>query len=266
MFMAGKNERDNLAWVRQMAAGWARRMMAGVPPATWATNTDKQVQFALRQLAVTPGDSLLDLGCGWGRHSLPLAARGLRVTGLDVSHELLLLARHHARRLGVTVHWVEGDIADVPLRGPFDAVAQFCSNLLTWSPDASHARVLLERVAGLLRPGGRLLFGSEEWQPELPARAQYWDEWRGGAAIYRQRFDAQRRVAHHQTVVFGPAHRRQEYCHQSWWPSREEMEALFVQAGLRVVGRFNDCTDAPYNPQAAGLIYVLERERATSFH
>ncbi|MEP0761758.1 MAG: class I SAM-dependent methyltransferase, partial [Chloroflexota bacterium] len=161
---------------------------------------------------------------------------------------------------------VEGDIAHAPLRGPFDAVAQFCSNLLTWSPDADHARALLERVAGLLRPGGRLLFGSEDWQPELPARAQRWDEWQDGAIIYRQRFDAQRRLAHHQTVIFGPAHRRQEYHHQTWWPSREEMEALFAEAGLCVMGRFNGCAEVPYDPHVPGLIYVLERGETGRLH
>lgn len=264
MEMAGTNYRDDLAWARQVAAGWARRLLAGDSPAAWATDTEKQVQFALRHLQVKPGDAVLDLGCGWGRHSLPLAAHGLRVTALDVSHELLALARLRARRPGGAVHWVEGDIAHVPLRGPFDAVVQFCGNLLTWSPDRDHARALLERVAGLLRPGGRLLFGSEEWLPELPSRAQHWDEWRGGAAIYRQRFDAGRRIAHHQTVIFGPGHRRQEYHHQTWWPSCADMEELFADAGLRVLGRFNNCAETPYHPQAPGLIYVLERVDSSS--
>ncbi len=260
MHAPGLTHRDNLAWNRQMAAAWARRLMTGDAPAAWANNTELEVQFAVDHLRLATGDRLLDLGCGWGRHSLPLAARGLRVTGLDLSHELLVLARYHARRRGLAVHWVEGDIAHAPLRGPFDAVAQFCGNLLTWFPGPDSARAALRRVAGLLRPGGRLLFGSEDWQPELPARAQHWDEWRGGAAIYRQRFDAQRRIAHHQTVVFGPAHSRQEYRQDVWWPTLPEMEQLFVEAGLEVVGRFNGCAGAPYDPNVPGLVHVLARE------
>ena len=140
MHALGLDHRDNLAWNRQMAAAWARRLMTGDRPAAWANNTELEVQFAVDQLRLAAGDRLLDLGCGWGRHSLPLAARGLRVTGLDLSHELLVLAGYHARRRGLAVNWVEGDIAHTPLRGPFDAVAQFCGNLLTWFPDPDSAR------------------------------------------------------------------------------------------------------------------------------
>ncbi|MEW6580047.1 MAG: class I SAM-dependent methyltransferase [Chloroflexota bacterium] len=264
MHALGLNHRDNLAWNRQMAAGLARRMMTGDTPAAWANNTALEVQFAVNHLRLAAGDRLLDLGCGWGRHSLPLVARGLRVTGLDLSHELLALARYHARQHGLAVDWVEGDLAHPPLRGPFDAIAQFCGNLLTWFPDRASARDALWRVAGLLRPGGRLLFGSEDWQPELPPRAQHWDEWHGGAAIYRQRFDAQRRIAHHQAVVFGPAHHRREYRQQTWWPALVEMERLFAEVGLVVVDRRNGCADVPYDPDAPGLVYVLAREGTAS--
>lgn len=264
MHAPGLDYRDNLAWNRQMAVGLARRMMTGDAPAAWAHNTEVEVQFAVSHLRLAAGDRLLDLGCGWGRHSLPLAARGVRVTGLDLSHELLTLARYHSRRRGLTVDWVEGDLARPPLRGPFDAIAQFCGNLLTWFPDRDSARAALWHVAGLLRPGGRLLFGSEDWQPELPARAQRWDEWQDGAIIYRQRFDAQQRIAHHQAVVFGPAHRRREYRQQVWWPTLPEMERLFAEVGLAVVERRNGCADVPYNPGAPGLVYVLERQSATS--
>lgn len=259
MHAPGLTYRDNLAWNRQMAAGLARRMMTGDAPAAWAHHTEEEVRFAAIHLRLAAGDRLLDLGCGWGRHSLPLAARGVRVTGLDLSHELLALARYHARRRELTVDWVEGDLARPPLRGPFDAIVQFCGNLLTWFPDRPSARNALGRVAGLLRPGGRLLFGSEDWQPELPARTQRWDEWQGGAIIYREHFDTQRRIAHQQAVVFGPAHHRREYRQQVWWPTVSEMEQLFAEVGLAVVGRRNGCADAPYNPGTPGLVYVLER-------
>lgn len=264
MHALGLTHRDNLAWNRQMAAELARRMMSGDIPAVWASNTEVEVQFAVAHLRLAAGDRLLDLGCGWGRHSLPLAARGVRVTGLDLSHELLVLARYHARRRGLAVDWVEGDAARPPLRGPFDAIAQFCGNLLTWFPDRDSAHAALGRVAGLLRPGGRLLFGSEDWQPELPLRAQQWDEWRDGAAIYRQHFDAQHRIAHQQTVVFGPAHHRHEYHQQTWWPALAEMERLFAEVGLVVVDRRNGCADVPYDPGAPGLVYVLARDGVAS--
>jgi SAM-dependent methyltransferase len=251
---------DNSAWYRQIAAGWARRMITGDSPGAWAQNTGIEIQFAVRQLRLRPGDNILDLGCGWGRHSLQLAAYGLHVTGLDLSSELLALAQYNAQRQKLAVNWIEADIADLPLRGSFDAIAQFCGNLLTWFPTRESALDILWNVTGLLRSGGRLMLGSNDWEPELPLRSQDWDEWQGGAAIYRQRYDQSQRVSHTQTVVFGPKHERREYRRQTWWPSHQDMEALFAQVGLTVCGRYNSFIDRSYDPGQRGLIYVLVRD------
>ena len=253
-------DKANSAWSRQVAAEWARRMMSGGSPGAWAQNTEHEVQFAVRALDLHPGNRVLDLGCGWGRHSLPLAAYGLNVTGLDLSRDLLSVARYNARRHGLAVNWVEANVMNLPLRGPFDAVAQFCGNLLTWFSRREQARHALRNVAALLRPGGRVLIGSTDWQHDLPRRSQDWDEWDGGAAIYRQRFDRSRRVYEAQTVVFGPEHRRAEFWRRAWWPSAADMEDLFEDVGLRVCLRTNGCSLAPYDSQLEGLVYVLVRE------
>jgi SAM-dependent methyltransferase len=250
----------NNAWYRQIAAGWARRMIMGDSPGTWAQHTETEVQFAIQQLQLRPGDSVLDLGCGWGRHSLELAAYGLRVTGLDLSAELLQLARHNARRHNLDIEWVEADVAHLPLRGTFDAIAQFCGNLMTWFPTPEKTLDVLGDLASLLKPGGRFMFGSRDWTPELPPRQQDWDEWQGGAAIYRHRYDPQRRISHTQAVIFGPDHERHEYRRQTWWPNYTDMEALFAPAGLAVCARYNGCVDRPYDPDASGLVYVLARQ------
>ncbi|NDJ75739.1 MAG: class I SAM-dependent methyltransferase [Chloroflexi bacterium] len=251
---------ENNAWYRQIAAGWARQILTGNMPDAWAQDTDTEVQFAVTQLDLRPDDPVLDLGCGWGRHSIPLARYGLRVTGLDLSHDLLMLARYYARRHGLHINWVEADVADMPLRGPFEAVVQFCDNLMTWFANRERTLDVLWNVANLLRPGGRLLCGTQDWQADLPARSQSWDEWEGGAAIYRQRFDQHSRINQTQTVVFGPEHKRHEYRRQTWWPTLCEMETMFRQVGLNVWERYSTFDGQPFDPDGRGLVYVLVRD------
>ncbi|MCX6570924.1 MAG: methyltransferase domain-containing protein [Candidatus Aminicenantes bacterium] len=65
--------------------------------------------------------TLVDFGCGTGNHSIPLAQRGYQVTGVDLSSEMLCVARKKSSEVGASVNWIEGDVRNVQVGGPFDA-------------------------------------------------------------------------------------------------------------------------------------------------
>ena len=80
---------------------------AAIPPAA----TEAEVDFLVRVTGLRPGDHVVDLACGSGRHAIALAARGYRVTGIDVSPAAVAYARRHA--VGDATFAV-GDMADLP--------------------------------------------------------------------------------------------------------------------------------------------------------
>ncbi len=59
-------------------------------------NTINEVDFLVEELRLKPGATILDVGCGTGRHSVELARRGFAVTGVDLSDGMLAEARKHA--------------------------------------------------------------------------------------------------------------------------------------------------------------------------
>ncbi|MFT5540574.1 MAG: D-alanine-D-alanine ligase [Alphaproteobacteria bacterium] len=87
-------------------------------------NTEREIDEILRVAGLEPGDRILDLCCGQGRHALDLARRGFEnVTGMDRSRYLIRLARRRARRDNLTVTFKEGDARKVRLpEASFDAV------------------------------------------------------------------------------------------------------------------------------------------------
>lgn len=114
----------------------------------------EEVRRMMEWLELPKGSEVLDLCCGMGRHSMALTEFGFKVTGVDLSEVLL----SEARKLDVRkeVRWVHGDMRQVPLEGPFDAVVNLFTSFGYFKDDAEHERVLKE-IYRLLRPGGRFI-------------------------------------------------------------------------------------------------------------
>jgi len=71
---------------------------------------------------ITPGSSLLDMGCGRGRHAIEFAGRGYGITGVDLSARSIDQARKHAREAGLTIDFRRADMR-VPITDKsFDGV------------------------------------------------------------------------------------------------------------------------------------------------
>ena len=111
-----------------------------------------------RKLALEPGQSLLDMGCGWGSLTITRhAARArVRVTGVTLSREQGGYVRRRARGLGLTEDRVQVRIQDYrdPLDGPYDAIA---SVEMGEHVGAARYPAFCAALYGRLRPGGRLL-------------------------------------------------------------------------------------------------------------
>jgi len=118
--------------------------------------SEREVDGIVDLLGLEPGDRVLDLACGHGRHAIRLARRGLRVTGFDLSEVFLERARADARTEGLAIDYVHGDMRELPWEGAFDAVINVFTAFGYLEDDAEDAKAL-QAVGRALRPGGRLL-------------------------------------------------------------------------------------------------------------
>ncbi|MFW5652416.1 MAG: class I SAM-dependent methyltransferase [Planctomycetota bacterium] len=107
---------------------------------------------------------ILDVGCGTGRHAVPLAVLGHRVTGVDLSSGMLHKARKRAEEAGVPddrLQFVHVDARQFEPQMDYDIAYSLCEGALCLH-DASESRPdadlpLLEMIFKALRPGGRML-------------------------------------------------------------------------------------------------------------
>ncbi|HEY2768382.1 MAG TPA: methyltransferase domain-containing protein [Solirubrobacteraceae bacterium] len=117
-------------------------------------------ELVAERVGAAPGEELLDVATGSGNVAVPAAARGARVTGLDITPELLEVARARAAQAGLEITWIEGDAEQLPFPdGSFDRVSS-CFGVI-FAPRQDHAARELVRVA---RPGATIALTA--WTPE----------------------------------------------------------------------------------------------------
>jgi SAM-dependent methyltransferase len=257
-FMA-ENLKNNRAWYQHAATSQVRWLRAGGDLEEWADNTLADAHFAIHALDLQAGKTVINLNCGWGRHAITLAQHGLQVIGLDVSADMLQLARETGKRAGVKVRWAEGDLSDLVLKEPVDAVVQFRDNLLDWADGPADALHLLDQLHAVLKPDGQILFGTPDWQAAPPTQEDSLAQTPEGQEIHRRFFDHDSRQASFQTLVIGRDGRRQEFWRHNWHPTAEQMAALLYQADFEIDGQFNDFLFYPYNPDDPGLVWLARK-------
>jgi cyclopropane fatty-acyl-phospholipid synthase-like methyltransferase len=124
-------------------------------------DTLREADFLEELLGLPRGAEILDIGCGTGRHSIELAKRGYRMTGIDLSEGMLSVARETARASGVDVRWVKADATAYRPDQLLDAVLCLCEGafgLLGSADDPeAHDAAILHTGFAALKPGGRFV-------------------------------------------------------------------------------------------------------------
>lgn len=152
--------------------------LAGLPESVTEISLGCGNPIALAELK--PGEVVLDLGSGGGIDCF-LAAQQVgpagRVIGLDMTPEMLKLARRNARQMGVTnVHFEWGEMEEIPL--PDQSVDVILSNcVINLSPDKD---AVFHEAYRVLRPGGRMSISDIVIDGQLPAAIRRrLDAWAG---------------------------------------------------------------------------------------
>jgi 2-polyprenyl-3-methyl-5-hydroxy-6-metoxy-1,4-benzoquinol methylase len=120
--------------------------------------TDGECDFIEAELQFNKDLSILDVGCGTGRHAIELTKRGYDVTGIDLSESQLEQARKKASAQHLTIDFQQHDARKLPFREEFDVALMLCEGGFPLMETDEMNYEILKNVTNALRPGSRFIF------------------------------------------------------------------------------------------------------------
>lgn len=172
--------------------------------------------------------TLLDIACGTGRHALEMARRGYCVTGVDISEDMLFVARDSSIAEGIKIQYDQCDMGEINYSNQFDIAYIFFNTMgLLTSNDA--ILDFLDRIYAALRPNGLFVF-------QVGNLWSYIAEGNFSNSVYENQQEKQgvkRKLVMH--MIIGPYNNiyRMHY-DKSFWRDRKKLEPKSEDIDLRI--------------------------------
>jgi len=102
--------------------------------------------------------SILDIGCGTGRHSIELTKRGYQVTGVDLSDSMLQKAKEKAAALNLTINFQKQDARNLPFSNQYDVALMLCEGSFPLMETDEMNFEILQNASKSLKENGKFIF------------------------------------------------------------------------------------------------------------
>jgi SAM-dependent methyltransferase len=212
------------------------------------------------------GGPVLEIACGTGRITLPLARTGVAMTGLDVSGPMLELARRKAASAGLAVEWVFADCRDFTLPGRFRLVF-IAANALQHLHDSASSEAFFSCVRRHLEPEGEFIL--DVFNPDVaklsrrPEERYWFRDIAGPEGTIRVEvaswYDAAAQVLHFELFYLDPGGsllRTKRVGMRCFFP--QELDLLCRRAGWMVVEKFGNHDQSPFVAESPQQIVVCK--------
>ena len=207
------------------------QFMSDMPTEVWIAFIERLwARYSLKP------DLILDIGCGTGALSLPLAQKGYGIIGIDMSEDMLSFAQQKAQKMGVDALFLQQDMRKFELYGSVDSVICIC-DVINYLCNTAELKQFFNLVYTYLNPGGLLIFDiSTEYKfSQIFADNDFCGIGDNAAYIWENSYDPAKLVNEYRVTFFikkDDKYERFEELHSLKAFSVTEVKSALVKAGF----------------------------------
>ena len=221
-----------------------------------------QVEFLIDVLNLSPNHRILDLCCGYGRHSINLARMGYNVVGFDLCERALELARQKAQEENLRIHLVRGDIRTLPFKSEFDCIYHLFA--FGYFEDDHDVLRVLDEASRVLKPKGKLLvdvINGPRILRDFMERDQAEEAER--RIFQERRYDAEtRRLRSEWTFAYKNTGEVNKHQITERLCSVDELVSMIDSVGLRTLSVYGDFDKTEHSEDSKRIIVVAKKQPA----
>ena len=224
----------------------------------WADFIEQIIQ---RDYKLGKPELALDLGCGTGKMTIELASRGYDMTGIDISVEMLDIAKSEAEKMGLDILWLCQDITSFELYGTVD-VAVSCLDTVNHITSKSDLVSFLLLVHNYLIPDGLFIFdinGKYKFE-NIYAEETYVMEENGSVCIWQNNYDPKSKLCDFLITIFTECddgrYVREEEMQTEKMYTVKQMSSVLTKSGFELIGAYSDYAFSPADDSCERIYFV----------
>jgi SAM-dependent methyltransferase len=215
----------------------------------------KELDGMLGLLQLAPGAHILDLGCGVGRHSVELARRGFKVTGVDRTTSYLKQARERAVKENLEIEFIHSDMRAFMRPEAFETVINMFTTF-GYFEDINDDRKVVKNMYDSLKPGGVFIIDTHGKETLAKIFQKHnWEEHEGVFVLQDHMVSQNWSWMKNRWIMFRDGERIEHTVSHRLYAG-SEMAALLNEGGFSRVDVYGGSDGRPYDENAQRLVAV----------
>ena len=233
---------------------------------SWTEDTVRQVDFLVSALGLNGNERILDLACGYGRHSLEFAKRGFSMVGVDITESYIRYASEKAAEERLSAEFILSDIRNVTFVNEFDVVLNMADGAVGYLESDEENLKIFDVVSKALKPGGKHfmdIMNASYADSHFPCRL--WDSGEKTLTLSQFEWDTDTRIMLYGQLDFEYGKPLEKPSFEQGFPTRlytlTEAEKIMKQRGMTVTASYSDFSGKPSSENDIQLMVCSEKNK-----